>query len=122
MREHVHMHHACASHACARARACAACRLQGRLACPQDRGYSEWYRKYWTPEVTGSPAEYASYFSIDQRTGVVRQVRAVDREQVEQFSMEVRARENTEAGREATARLEIKVEAKDIHPPVLRVR
>ena len=72
--------------------------------------------------VSGSPAEYASYFSIDQRTGVVRQVRAVDREQVEQFVIEVRAREKTEAGREATARLEIRVEAKDIHPPVLRVR
>ena len=71
--------------------------------------------------VSGSPAEYASYFSIDQRTGVVRQVRPVDREQVELFMMEVRAQERTEAGREAVARLEIRVEAKDIHPPELRV-
>lgn len=71
--------------------------------------------------MSGSPADYASYFSIDQRTGVVRQVRPVDREQVERFVMEVRAREKTEAGREAVARLEIRVEAKDIHPPELRV-
>ena len=71
--------------------------------------------------MSGSPDEYASYFSIDQRTGVVRQVRPVDREQVERFVMEVRAREKTEAGREAVARLEIRVEAKDIHPPELRV-
>ena len=71
--------------------------------------------------VSGRPADYASYFSIDQRTGVVRQTRPVDRETVEQFVMEVRARERTEAGREAVARLEIRVEAKDIHPPVLRV-
>ena len=71
--------------------------------------------------VSGSPAEYAAYFSIEQRTGVVRQVRPVDREQVEEFVMEVRARERTEAGREAVARLEIRVEAKDIQPPELRV-
>ena len=52
---------------------------------------------------------------------MVRQVRPVDREQVELFMMEVRAQERTEAGREAVARLEIRVEAKDIHPPELRV-
>ena len=71
--------------------------------------------------VSGRPADYASYFIIDQRMGVVRQTRPVDRETVDQFVMEVRARERTEAGREAVARLEIRVEAKDIHPPVLRV-
>ena len=71
--------------------------------------------------VSGSPSNYRDYFRLNRRTGVISQFREVDREVVEQFEMTLEARENTRAGRRATSKVIIKVEAKDIHPPELRI-
>ena len=71
--------------------------------------------------LTGKPSFYADYFSIDAKTGVVRQTREVDRETTGQFEMTLMAEEKTERRRRAQSKIIIKVEAKDIHPPVLTV-
>ena len=71
--------------------------------------------------VSGSPTNYKDYFSIDQRTGVIRQVKEVDREIVEEFEMVIMAEERTKARRRTNTKIIINVEAKDIHPPVLKI-
>ena len=71
--------------------------------------------------LSGKPTFYADYFSIDSRTGVVRQTREVDKETFGEFEMILQAEEQTEVKRKAQSKIIIKVEAKDIHPPVLTV-
>ena len=51
------------------------------------------------------------FFTTDSQTGVLRQIRAADREMAVEFEMVRRGRSQTK----------IKVEAEDIHPPVLTV-
>ena len=71
--------------------------------------------------VSGNPASYSSYFTIDKRTGVLRQVRSVDREITQMFELMIKAEEKTKERRSTTSKIMIKVEAKDIYPPVLSV-
>ena len=71
--------------------------------------------------VSGKPSFYADYFNIDSKTGVVRQIRAADRETAGEFEMVLQAEEVTEKRRRTRSKIKIKVEAKDIHPPVLTV-
>jgi len=71
--------------------------------------------------ISGKPKFYGDYFSIDRRTGVVRQTRSLDRETASEFEMIIMAEENNENRRRARTKLMIKVEAKDIHPPELTV-
>jgi len=71
--------------------------------------------------VSGKPNFYGDYFSIDRRTGVVRQTRSLDRETASEFEMIIMAEENTQHRRRARTKLMIKVEAKDIHAPELSV-
>jgi len=71
--------------------------------------------------ISGKPNFYADYFSIDRKTGVVRQTRSLDRETASEFEMIIMAEENNENRRRARTKLMIKVEAKDIHPPELTV-
>lgn len=67
----------------------------------------------------GSPASFQDVFSIDENTGVVRQVQSVDKSEVKLFDIVVKAQEQSESQRFATARLLIQVHAEDINPPVL---
>ena len=46
--------------------------------------------------VSGKPNFYGDYFSIDRRTGVVRQTRSLDRETASEFEMIIMAEENTQ--------------------------
>ena len=71
--------------------------------------------------VSGKPSFYADYFSIDSKTGVVRQIKAADKETAGEFEMVLQAEEVTEKRRRTRSEIKIKVEAKDIHPPVLTV-
>ena len=71
--------------------------------------------------ISGKPKFYGDYFSIDRRTGVVRQTRSLDRETASEFEMIIMAEENNENRRRTRTKLMIKVEAKDIHPPELSV-
>ena len=71
--------------------------------------------------LSGNPSSFKDYFNIDSKTGVVRQIREVDRETVGEFEMVLQAEEKTERRRRAQSKILIKVEAKDIHPPVLTV-
>ena len=52
---------------------------------------------------------------------MVRQIRAADRETAGEFEMVLQAEEVTERRRRTRSEIKIKVEAKDIHPPVLTV-
>ena len=71
--------------------------------------------------VSGKPSFYADYFTIDSKTGVVRQIREADRETAGEFEMVLQAEEVTEKRRRTRSKIKIKVEAKDIHPPILTV-
>ena len=61
------------------------------------------------------------FFTTDSQTGVLRQIRAADRETAGEFEMVLQAEEVTEKRRRTRSQIKIKVEAKDIHPPVLTV-
>ena len=41
--------------------------------------------------VSGQPSFYSDYFSIDRRTGVVRQIKSLDRTTASQFTMSIMA-------------------------------
>ena len=41
--------------------------------------------------VSGQPSFYSEYFSLDRRTGVVRQIRPLDRATAAQFTMTIMA-------------------------------
>ena len=41
--------------------------------------------------VSGEPSFYADYFSVDRKTGVVRQSRSLDRDIATQFTMTIMA-------------------------------
>jgi len=71
--------------------------------------------------ISGKPNFYGDYFSIDRRTGVVRQTRSLDRETASEFEMLIMAEENNNNRRRARTKLMIAVEAEDIHPPELAV-
>jgi protocadherin-15 len=68
----------------------------------------------------GSPSTYNEYFEIDSRTGAVRQIRPVDTSVAKRFEMVVRAQEDSENKRSATAKLIITVKPVDSSPPVLK--
>jgi protocadherin-15 len=71
--------------------------------------------------LRGSPPFYNDYFKIDPRTGQLEQIKSIDRTIARQFDLIVKAQEETEAGRYATAKLIIDVLSVDAHPPEIQV-
>ncbi|XP_076361953.1 cadherin 99C isoform X2 [Tachypleus tridentatus] len=69
--------------------------------------------------VNGTPSFYMEYFKIDHLSGAVIQIRTVDRSLAKQFTLIVKAEENTDIHRFTTARLTINVQSVDNNPPVI---
>lgn len=69
--------------------------------------------------VNGTPSFYREFFDIDRDSGFVRQLKAVDRALTKSFEIIVKAEEDTESRRFATARLTIGVRVVDSNPPIL---
>lgn len=66
-----------------------------------------------------SSPDYASYFEIHPLSGYLRQIRTVNRSQIQLFNLTVKAEEVTEKKSFATASLIISVEDADLHAPRL---
>ncbi|KAH9361678.1 hypothetical protein HPB48_005169 [Haemaphysalis longicornis] len=69
--------------------------------------------------VNGTPSFYREFFDIDRDSGFVRQLKAVDRTLAKSFQIIVKAEEDNESRRFATARLTIGVRVVDSNPPIL---
>ncbi|XP_063882361.1 LOW QUALITY PROTEIN: cadherin-99C-like [Scylla paramamosain] len=69
--------------------------------------------------LSGRPGTYDRYFAINPESGSVTQTHAIDRAVTRQFEIVVKAEENSEARRFATAKLLIKVAGVDASPPVV---
>ena len=59
--------------------------------------------------VSGEPGFFKDFFAIDRRTGVVSQIKALDRNTASKFEMDIMAEENTENRRRAMSKLIIEV-------------
>ncbi|XP_013173733.1 PREDICTED: protocadherin-15 [Papilio xuthus] len=68
---------------------------------------------------SGEPDSWATYFSIDQNTGAVRQLLPVDTTVAKRFQLVIKAEEITEGRRYTTAKLTITVRPVDASPPVV---
>lgn len=71
--------------------------------------------------VSGMPGNYADYFAIDEQTGVLQQIKAVDTSTAKKYDIVVKAEEVSEAKRFTTAKLVINVKPVDVNPPVIIV-
>ncbi|XP_034940694.1 cadherin-99C [Chelonus insularis] len=69
--------------------------------------------------LSGNPANYRDFFEINPNTGAVKQVRAVDTSVTKKFDIIIKAVEESEAKRSATAKLTITVKPVDSNPPVI---
>ncbi|KDR15408.1 Protocadherin-15, partial [Zootermopsis nevadensis] len=69
--------------------------------------------------LSGTPSSYKDYFEIDEQTGAVRQIRAVDTSITKKFEIIVKAEEASEQKRSATAKLFVTVKPVDSNPPVI---
>lgn len=69
--------------------------------------------------MSGHPGTFGRYFSISPRTGAVTHIAAVDRAITRKFEIVVKAEEESEAKRFATAKLVIDVLGVDASPPVV---
>lgn len=69
--------------------------------------------------MSGRPGTYDRYFAINPQTGAVTHITAVDRAITRQFEIVVKAEEESEAKRFATAKLVINVQSVDSSPPVV---
>ncbi|XP_059097736.1 cadherin-99C-like isoform X2 [Tigriopus californicus] len=67
----------------------------------------------------GSPASFHDVFTIDEDTGVVKQIQSADKSTVKLFDIVVKAEEQSDDKKFATARLLVQVHAEDVNPPVL---
>ncbi|XP_076053074.1 cadherin 99C [Oratosquilla oratoria] len=67
--------------------------------------------------MSGTPPHFDAFFSIDARSGVVTQTRPADSSQTPSFNIDVKATEQTDAQRYATAKLIITVRRVDMYPP-----
>ncbi|XP_032596212.1 cadherin-99C isoform X2 [Drosophila grimshawi] len=70
--------------------------------------------------ASGMPGNYADYFEIDEETGVLKQIKAVDTSTAKRYDIIVRAEEISPAPRRfTTAKLTIAVKPVDANPPVI---
>lgn len=69
--------------------------------------------------VNGTPSFYNNYFDIDRESGLVRQLKPVDRALAKSYEIIIKAEEETASRRFATARLTIGVRVVDSNPPIL---
>ncbi|XP_068204162.1 cadherin-99C-like [Palaemon carinicauda] len=69
--------------------------------------------------MSGRPGTYDKYFAINQRTGAVTNIAAIDRAITKKFEIILKAEEESEAKRFATAKLTIDVTSVDSSPPML---
>ncbi|OXU31282.1 hypothetical protein TSAR_011025 [Trichomalopsis sarcophagae] len=69
--------------------------------------------------LSGSPGNYRDFFEINPSTGAVKQIRAVDTTVTKKFDIIIKAVEDSEAERSATAKLSITVKPVDSNPPVI---
>lgn len=70
--------------------------------------------------ISGTPPSFHTYFDIDYRSGTVRQIKEVDRNVFKNFDIVVKAEEQTEKKRYATAKLHVSILAVDTHPPFIQ--
>lgn len=68
----------------------------------------------------GHPTNYSEYFEMDSNSGIVRQIKSVDRSLIKNFSIIIMAEEMSENRRFSTAKLNILVRPSRERPPVLR--
>ncbi|XP_049870915.1 cadherin-99C isoform X2 [Pectinophora gossypiella] len=68
---------------------------------------------------SGEPDSWSTYFAIDQVTGAVRQLKAVDTSIAKKFDLIIRAEEVSEGKRFTTAKLTVTVRPVDASPPVV---
>ncbi|XP_030369787.1 cadherin-99C [Scaptodrosophila lebanonensis] len=69
--------------------------------------------------ANGMPGNYADYFEIDEETGILKQIKAVDTSTAKRYDIIVRAEEISPARRFTTAKLSIDVKPVDASPPVI---
>lgn len=70
--------------------------------------------------ASGMPGNYADYFEIDEETGVLKQIKAVDTSTAKRYDIIVRAEEiSPPPQRFTTAKLTIAVKPVDANPPVI---
>ncbi|XP_050317816.1 cadherin-99C isoform X1 [Bactrocera neohumeralis] len=69
--------------------------------------------------ASGMPNNYADYFEIDEQTGVLKQIKAVDTSTAKKYDIVVKAEEVSMAKRFTTAKLTINVKPVDANPPVI---
>ncbi|ROT74065.1 protocadherin-15, partial [Penaeus vannamei] len=69
--------------------------------------------------MSGRPGNYDQFFTIDPRTGAVTHTAAVDRAATRKFEIVVKAEEESEERRFATAKLTVDVLGIDSSPPVV---
>ncbi|KAH0560924.1 Cadherin-99C [Cotesia glomerata] len=69
--------------------------------------------------LSGNPQNYRDFFEINPNTGAVKQIRAVDTTVTKKFDIIIKAVEESEAKRSATAKLTITVKPVDSNPPVI---
>ncbi|XP_069188061.1 cadherin-99C isoform X1 [Procambarus clarkii] len=69
--------------------------------------------------MSGRPGTYDRFFAINPQTGAVTHIAAVDRAVTRKFEIVVKAEEESEAKRFATAKLVINVQGVDSSPPVV---
>ncbi|XP_061390699.1 cadherin-99C [Musca vetustissima] len=69
--------------------------------------------------ASGMPGNYADYFEIDEQTGVLKQIKAVDTSTAKRYDIIVKAEEVSMIKRFTTAKLTINVKPVDANPPVI---
>lgn len=69
--------------------------------------------------ANGMPGNYADYFEIDEQTGVLKQIKAVDTSTAKKYDIVVKAEEVSQVKRFTTAKLTITVKPVDANPPVI---
>ncbi|XP_047001442.1 cadherin-99C [Schistocerca americana] len=71
--------------------------------------------------LSGMPSSYKDYFEINPQTGAVRQIQPVDTSVAKKFEIIIKAEEESEQRRFATAKLFITVKPVDSNPPKIQV-
>lgn len=71
--------------------------------------------------LSGMPGNYGDFFSIDEQTGVLKQIKAVDTTVAKRYELIVKAEEQSEKNRFTTAKLYINVKPVDSNPPTISV-
>lgn len=71
--------------------------------------------------LSGMPGNYDDFFSIDEQTGVLKQIKAVDTTVAKRYELIVKAEEQSELNRFTTAKLFINVKPVDSNPPTIAV-